>query len=146
MTFAFFLSSGNSPDPQHHSATEAASGEGRARGAKAAPAEQRGHHSPPLPHLAFLLKVIPEKIFLFAGSMTAPCERQPGEPPPLQTVASVWSYCYFLVAAGSPFKYLCNPLRDLTSPFLSSFFLFLKQLAWLKPSAIHQLIQAAAVN
>lgn len=60
--------------------------------------------------------------------------------------ASVCSYCCVLVAAASPLKYLNNPPRDLTSPFLSSFFLFLKQLAWLMPSAIHQLIQAEAVN
>lgn len=40
------------------------------------------------------------------------------------STSPLWSYCGFLVAAGSPFQYLRNPLRDLTSPFLSFFLLF----------------------
>lgn len=79
--------------------------EGRAGGAK-----HRNHPSPPLPLQGHPREVIP-------GCR----EHEPGEPPPLQTVAPVWSF--FPVAAASPSESLRNPLRDLTSPFLSpSFF------------------------
>lgn len=118
---AFILSSGNCPDPQNQ--TEAAQ-QGRAN--IPAPTSPGSPGSPQGRYFC-----------LHDASWRAPTS--PG-------AASVWSFCCVLVAAASPLKYLNNPPRDLTSPFLSSFFLFLKQLAWLMPSAIHQLIQAEAVN